>query len=275
MKNQFTRDRLDNEYLNELYNDSTKFSWTFDQLDDYHDPEDLFRLKVVVDTISQLSPKKILDNGCGAAVISKSLASKGYSVTGFDVSSSLLEKIKPVPNLTLVHGDSSRLPFYNDEFDCVVCSEVLEHIKDNRPSIKEMSRVLKRSGTAIITVPNMFCFDSLDGNFGIVSSTLKLVDLLRGIIGLHPSYTHGHNTHIHKLFPWQWKTILESQCLNVVYDKAIFISPYFPQHIRFIERVIYRFPGVFHLKLLSERYLSGLWPFKYFGMYHLFICKKI
>ena len=49
--------------------------------------------------------------------------------------------------------DATRLPFANDSFDYVICSEVLEHIPDDRKAVAEMTRVLKPEGTLVISVP--------------------------------------------------------------------------------------------------------------------------
>tara|TARA_Y100000031_G_scaffold153650_1_gene199400 strand:+ start:1001 stop:1471 length:471 start_codon:yes stop_codon:yes gene_type:complete len=46
------------------------------------------------------------------------------------------------------------LPFEDDKFDSVICSEVLEHIEDDQKAIQELYRVLKREGLLILTVPS-------------------------------------------------------------------------------------------------------------------------
>jgi 2-polyprenyl-3-methyl-5-hydroxy-6-metoxy-1,4-benzoquinol methylase len=40
------------------------------------------------------------------------------------------------------------------EFDCVVSIDVLEHLKQDQPFLKELKRVLKPNGKAVVTVPN-------------------------------------------------------------------------------------------------------------------------
>jgi len=53
-----------------------------------------------------------------------------------------------------LRGDATRLPFPDDAFDCVVTSEVLEHIPDDRAAIGELTRVLKPGGVFAATVPS-------------------------------------------------------------------------------------------------------------------------
>ncbi|SHK17676.1 Ubiquinone/menaquinone biosynthesis C-methylase UbiE [Desulfatibacillum alkenivorans DSM 16219] len=49
--------------------------------------------------------------------------------------------------------DASRLPFADNSFDYVICSEVLEHIPDDQSAVAEMARVLKPEGTLVVSVP--------------------------------------------------------------------------------------------------------------------------
>jgi SAM-dependent methyltransferase len=52
-----------------------------------------------------------------------------------------------------LRGDATRLPFSDNTFDCVVTSEVLEHIQNDVAAIAELHRVLKPGGTLGVTVP--------------------------------------------------------------------------------------------------------------------------
>ncbi len=51
-------------------------------------------------------------------------------------------------------GDAERLGYKDDSFDIVVCTEVLEHLPNPNETLKEIHRVLKLGGVAIITTPN-------------------------------------------------------------------------------------------------------------------------
>ena len=52
-----------------------------------------------------------------------------------------------------VQGDGLRLPFDDATFDRVICSEVLEHLPDDRAAMRELARVLRPGGTMAVTVP--------------------------------------------------------------------------------------------------------------------------
>jgi ubiquinone/menaquinone biosynthesis C-methylase UbiE len=273
MTNEFDVENPDNAELKKMYNDETRFSWTFDSLNGYEDYQDKYRMHAVISAVKKRKPTSILDNGCGSALMSRELAGSGHSVVGLDISNELLKRVATTANLQLVVGDSENLPFDNSVFDCVICSEVLEHIKDNQPAIKEIRRVMKEDGFAVISVPNWDCFDSLEGNFGIVTIAVSMVNYVLDILKLKPIYPYGVNPHFHKMFPWQWKRLFESSGLEVIEDKAIYLVPYIPK-FRYVERWIYKIPGLFSIKTKIDDIFSGIWPFKYMGIAHLFVCRK-
>ena len=50
-------------------------------------------------------------------------------------------------------GDITQLEFADNSFDMVICNHVLEHIKDDRCAMRELYRVCRSGGTAILMVP--------------------------------------------------------------------------------------------------------------------------
>ena len=111
-----------------------------------------------------------------------------------------------------LRGDATRLPFADDTFDCVVTSEVLEHIQDDVSAISELHRVLKPGGTLGVTVPtwwpekiNWMLSDeyhapkSVGGHVRIYSATelkAKLRSAGLTVVGSH----HAHALHS----PYWW-----------------------------------------------------------------------
>lgn len=52
-----------------------------------------------------------------------------------------------------VKADICNLPFEDDSYDTIICNHVLEHIKDDTKAMKELYRVLKPRGMAILQIP--------------------------------------------------------------------------------------------------------------------------
>ncbi len=53
-------------------------------------------------------------------------------------------------------GDALNLPFADETFDKIICSEVMEHVPDDNLACQELARVLKTNGLIAITVPTYF-----------------------------------------------------------------------------------------------------------------------
>ena len=59
-----------------------------------------------------------------------------------------------LPYHSFANMDARNLAIASESFDGVICSEVLEHISDPELAIKEISRVLKDGGKAVISTPD-------------------------------------------------------------------------------------------------------------------------
>ncbi|MEK6577867.1 MAG: class I SAM-dependent methyltransferase [Bdellovibrionota bacterium] len=64
-----------------------------------------------------------------------------------------------------VTGDILHMPFENVSFDTVLCNQVLEHVPDPERLMREISRVLRSGGHAIITTPFMQPIHADPGDF--------------------------------------------------------------------------------------------------------------
>ena len=53
----------------------------------------------------------------------------------------------------MVPADIQHLPFDNNSFDLIVCAHVLEHVQDDREALRELERVLRPGGSALVMVP--------------------------------------------------------------------------------------------------------------------------
>ena len=64
-----------------------------------------------------------------------------------------------------VAADGVNLPFKSGVFAHTVCSEVLEHIADDKAAIKELVRVMRPAGHLILTFPHRQFYFALDDRF--------------------------------------------------------------------------------------------------------------
>jgi dolichol-phosphate mannosyltransferase len=90
-----------------------------------------------------------LDIGCGSSRILRNLD----EVVGLDIELRKLRYMRRYDK-RLVNGTIMSLPFPDESFDCVICSQVIEHIPYDAQVFSELDRVLSNGGTLIIGTPD-------------------------------------------------------------------------------------------------------------------------
>jgi SAM-dependent methyltransferase len=101
----------------------------------------------------RIDSPNILDLGCGTGWLSNILSNYG-AVTGIELSVEAIEAAKErFPQVNFVSGDFFAVDF-DDKFDFVIASEVLEHFEDQESLIDKIATVLKPGGMLVITTPN-------------------------------------------------------------------------------------------------------------------------
>jgi SAM-dependent methyltransferase len=97
-------------------------------------------------------PGKALDLGAGQGAISQALKDRGFEVTATDVNTAQF-RASGVPCLKL---DLNRpLPFPDGSFDLVMAIEILEHLESPRAFLREIFRLVRPGGLAVVTTPNI------------------------------------------------------------------------------------------------------------------------
>ena len=100
-------------------------------------------------------PGRVLDAGMGGGRLVEALAEAGWTVTGSDVSPEMVELARRrVPGTTLVVAPIESLPFEDGSFDAVTALGVLEFAQDVDAALRELARVLRPDGRAVVSWPN-------------------------------------------------------------------------------------------------------------------------
>ena len=71
--------------------------------------------------------------------------------------------------------DVTALQYADETFDMVICNHVLEHIPDDRAAMREMYRVLRKGGQAILNVPIRKDMDQTLEDFSITDPAQRVV----------------------------------------------------------------------------------------------------
>lgn len=95
-----------------------------------------------------------LDVGSGAGELIELIATR-YQVRPFacDYTDSLMKL--PGQEVTIVDLNSNPLPYEESRFALITCAETIEHLERYRETIREIYRVLKPGGFAIVSTPNI------------------------------------------------------------------------------------------------------------------------
>jgi SAM-dependent methyltransferase len=109
-----------------------------------------------------------------------------------------------------VKGDALDLPYADGTFDCVIASEILEHLPEDDRAIAELVRVLKPGGALAITVPRWLpekvCWALSDEYHANEGGHIRIyrADALRDKVLAHGlRLTNAHHAHaLHSPFWW-------------------------------------------------------------------------
>jgi len=116
------------------------------------------RMKYIIDLLNPRKGEKTLDAGCGPGISSMYLAKIGLHMYGADLSNEKIENAKRISkklniNVKFSTISITQLPYEDEMFDKLICTEVLEHVENDRQVMKELTRVLRNNGSFILSVP--------------------------------------------------------------------------------------------------------------------------
>lgn len=126
---------------------------------EYERIADIKRLNFIAACLQQNIParSRVLDVGCGNGVISRHLGQFGYEVLGIDISQKTIDVARSknrLPNVRFEAVSAEALTAQGQQYDAVICSEVLEHLHQPGLLLRTIYASLKPDGVLIVTVPN-------------------------------------------------------------------------------------------------------------------------
>lgn len=130
-------------------------------------------------------------------------------------------------HLVLQQSDATCLPFADNSFDKIICSEVLEHIENYAGVLQEICRILKPGGILALSVPRAWpekicwalceAYHQVDGGHIRI---FKAAQLRAEVQAMGFRLTHRYWAHaLHSPFWWlkclYWKHQEKSQLINI------------------------------------------------------------
>jgi ubiquinone/menaquinone biosynthesis C-methylase UbiE len=108
---------------------------------------------------------RVLDVGCGPGVMVEAVLERGGSFEGVDLSPQMVheatERFGHLDNVSFSEGSIEEIQHPDSSFDQVICMAVLEYLEASDKALREIARVLRPGGIAIVTVPKRWHIDRM------------------------------------------------------------------------------------------------------------------
>lgn len=116
------------------------------------------RRELTLEVLRNVPLGKVLDIGCGPGVLVNGLLDQGHEVWGVDFAPAMIETCRTAfvgePRAHFAVAAIEALPFEDETFDVITCLGVVEYLDDDRAALRELHRVLRHGGLAVITCPH-------------------------------------------------------------------------------------------------------------------------
>lgn len=226
------------------------------------------RRLAMVERYVTLEDRRVLDLGCGLGEYVRAFAHQGADAIGCDIEPARLIEGRE----RSIAGDWERtsflaaagesLPFEDESLDVVVLNEVIEHVSNDRDTLREVARVLRQDGRCVIFAPNrLYPFEThgiylrkryIFGNIPLVN---WLPDALRNRLVPHArAYRHG-----------DWRRLIDGLDLEIV--DHTYVYPGF-------DNIEARF-GKLGRAVRAFCYWAEGNPLRRFGLSHLVILRRV
>lgn len=228
------------------------------------------RRLALIERYVPLQGKRVLDLGCGLGEYVRAFARRGARVLGSDIATSRLveARIRAAAAATTA-GDvqgflaaaGEALPFRDGCLDLIVLNEVIEHVADDRETLREVARVLAPGGTCILYAPNrLYPFEThgiywrgryIFGNIPFVN---WLPDAVRNRLVPHArAYRHG-----------DWRRLIRGTSLRLIDQTYVYpgfdnVEARNARLGRLVRAICYRAEGT---------------PLRRFGLSHLVVLRR-
>jgi len=205
---------------------------------------------------------KILDVGCGNGNISLPLASLGFSVLGIDLDKKSIEIAKKRNKFKNAQFETKNIKDLSkkEKFNCIIASEVIEHLEDPLFFLKFIKSILIQNGLVIISIPNG---TSLEENIRRFTTHTwlgqKIKKFLKKKIREEKIQTVAESPHLHFFSLRRFKKLLTKagyEILVIQNSAAIFKEAYY----LFLRFFIKRGTRLFHFLDQIDNKLSNWIP---------------
>ncbi len=113
----------------------------------------------IIKLLKEHNVRTVLEVGPGNGSLLRSLYDNGFKVTGIEIDSSCVNRIKEM-GLDCEQGKLGSLKKYLTKYDAVIMCQVLEHLYHPTASLEIIHSILTNNGLLYISVPNISSFEA-------------------------------------------------------------------------------------------------------------------
>lgn len=241
----------------------------------FADPYDSFLFDLIRGILDKSRISTVVEVGFGSGRYLRYSSDRVPFVVGVEISAELAKMVKEhsgIGNIAYVVADAEHLPFRKESFELTLSTETVEHLPNPRVALKEMNRILKPDGQAIISVP---CFGDMSPlwatfqNLGV--DPVKIGKYVAKFFGVAPDEIEKSACeHSHKS-QFQWKALANAAGFRVN-ARAVMIFPIYVWGVP--KRKLFRMKLAKELTRLLDATIGRRFPFNFFGHGLLLLCRK-
>ncbi len=219
------------------------------------------RLDMILQAAGARIRGTVLENGCGVGLYVAHLTPHAGRLIGLEYDFQQA-KMAHSRGTRVVQAAGERLPFPDDSFDVILSHEVIEHVQDDRQTVSEMVRTLRRGGRLVLFCPNRGYPFETHGvywrgkyRFGNIPLVNWLPNPIRNRLAPHVRvYTRSGLARLFAGLPVRFVT------------RTVIFGAY--------DNIIHRFPAA---GTLLRNILQGLekTPLRGFGLSHFWVVEKV
>jgi SAM-dependent methyltransferase len=225
------------------------------------------RLRLIESYVA-LTGRRVLDLGCGLGEYVRAFERHGARALGCDIAASRLVEarkrglaLERPSRAEYLAAAGERLPFADGSLDVIVLNEVIEHVDDDRETLREVSRVLKPGGICILYAPNrLYPFETHGiylGKryvFGNIPFVNWLPDVARRRLVPHARAYRHHD----------WRRLVHGSALRIVDHRYVYPG---------FDNVAARSPGLARI-VRAVCYWAERNRLRRFGLSHLVVLRR-
>ncbi|MBO6557113.1 MAG: bifunctional 2-polyprenyl-6-hydroxyphenol methylase/3-demethylubiquinol 3-O-methyltransferase UbiG [Pseudomonadales bacterium] len=164
---------------------------------------------------ADFSALRFLDIGCGAGILSESIARTGASVVGIDAADRNIDIARQhgaAEGLDIAYFNTTIESFESDElFDVVLNMEVVEHVADPQRFLKDCARRVRPGGLMFVATINRTVYSAITAIFGA-----------EYVLGWLPKGTHQWGQFV---TPEETRVALQSDDFSVIEQTGVAVNP--------------------------------------------------